>query len=98
LIAAGASGGATPAAGNGVRAIVRPEDLKLSIAAGAGDVNAMRGVIRAVMFSGAHVEYRLDVGERQLHVRSESNRTLLREGQEVAITVDPAAVYVFPGE
>jgi hypothetical protein len=78
--------------------IVRPEDFKLSATCGGGDVNAWRGIIRAAMFSGAHVEYRLEVGGRQLHVRSESNRTLLREGQEVAVAVDPSAVYVFPDE
>jgi hypothetical protein len=48
------------------------------------------------MFSGAHVEYRVRVGTHQLHVRSDTNRALLREGDEVSITFDPAVVYVFP--
>lgn len=91
-------GAVAPALGSGVRVIVRPEDFKLSVASGAGEGNTWRGVIQAVMFSGAHVEYRVRVGERQLHVRSENNRVLLREGQEVAIAVEPAAVYVFPAE
>jgi iron(III) transport system ATP-binding protein len=98
IMAEEASRGAKLAAGSGARVIVRPEDFKLSATCGGGDVNAWRGIIRAAMFSGAHVEYRLEVGGRQLHVRSESNRTLLREGQEVAVAVDPSAVYVFPDE
>lgn len=48
-----------------------------------------------MMFSGAHVEYRVRTGPLLLHVRSE-NRGILAEGTEVAIAIDPVAVYVFP--
>lgn len=85
----------TPAAGERVRLVVRPEDLKpLPVTPPAGQ-NALRGTVEVVMFSGAHVEYRVRAGPQLLHVRSE-NRGILSEGTEVAIAIDPVAVYVFP--
>jgi iron(III) transport system ATP-binding protein len=83
--------------GASAHVIIRPEDLKLTVGnARANEGNLWRGAIQAVMFSGAHVEYRVRVGTHQLHVRSDTNRALLREGDEVSITFDPAVVYVFP--
>jgi iron(III) transport system ATP-binding protein len=86
------------AAGTAVRVIIRPEDIKLTVGQPSGECNAWRGVIAAVMFSGAHVEYRVRVGAHQLHVRSESTRKLLLEGEEVAVAFDPAVAYVFPND
>jgi iron(III) transport system ATP-binding protein len=83
------------APGARVRAIVRPEDIKLCTGDAPAGFNAWRGAIQAVMFSGAHVEYRVRVGEHQLHVRSDNKRALLREGTQVAVAFDPAVVYVF---
>ena len=83
-------------AGTRVRVIIRPEDIKLVVGEVPAGSNVFRGAIQAVMFSGAHVEYRLRVGTQQLHARSDTNRALLREGEEVAVAFDPAVVYVFP--
>jgi len=83
-------------AGARVRAIIRPEDIKLNVGNVSSASNVWRGSIQVVMFSGAHVEYRVRVGTHQLHVRSDTNRALLREGEDVAVAVDPAVVYVFP--
>ena len=85
----------TPAIGERVRLVVRPEDLRPLAAAAPAGQNALRGTIEVVMFSGAHVEYRVRAGPLLLHVRSE-NRGILAEGTEVAIAIDPVAVYVFP--
>ena len=86
------------AAGATARVIIRPEDIKLTVGGASEGRNVLRGEIHAVMFSGAHVEYRVRVGERHLHARSDHNRTLLREGDLVSVAFDPAIVYVFPGE
>ena len=92
-----ATGTRLPAVAPGarVRVIVRPEDIRLSQGEAPAGFNAWRGTIQAVMFSGAHVEYRVRVGAHQLHVRSDDNRKLLREGNEVAVAFDPAVAYVF---
>ena len=82
-------------AGAGARVVIRPEDIKLIPGDAPPGHNVWHGVIQAVMFSGAHVEYRVRVGEHQLHVRSD-NRALLKEGNQVCVALDPAAVYVFP--
>ena len=76
--------------------IIRPEDIKLAVGNAPAGSNVWRGAIQAVMFSGAHVEYRVRVGSHQLHARSDTNRALLREGEEVSVAFDPAVVYVFP--
>jgi len=82
--------------GTGVSVIIRPEDIKLTVGNVPPGTNVWRGAIQAVMFSGAHVEYRVRVGTHQLHARSDTSRALLREGEEVAVAFDPAVVYVFP--
>ena len=75
--------------------VIRPEDIKLVQGEVAPGHNVLHGMIQVAMFSGAHVEYRVRVGEHLLHVRSD-NRALLSEGSDVSVTFDPAAVYVFP--
>ncbi|MBN8478642.1 MAG: ABC transporter ATP-binding protein [Burkholderiales bacterium] len=84
-----------PAVGARVRIIVRPEDLKPVSGAPPAGHNVLRGSVQVVMFSGAHVEYRIRVGTQLLHARSD-NRGLLAEGDEVTLAFEPAAVYVFP--
>jgi len=88
-------GSALPA-GAKARVIIRPEDIKLTVGNAPAGSNVWRGSIQAVMFSGAHVEYRVRVGSHQLHARSDTNRALLREGEEVSVAFDPAVVYVYP--
>ena len=83
------------AAKSKVRVILRPEDIKLITGEAPSGHNVWRGTIQTVMFSGAHVEYRVRIGEQQLHVRSDA-RELLREGDMVSVAVDPALVYLFP--
>lgn len=83
------------AAKNKVRVILRPEDIKLITGEAPSGRNVWRGTIQTVMFSGAHVEYRVRIGEQQLHVRSDA-RELLREGDMVSVAVDPSLVYLFP--
>jgi len=83
------------AAKSKVRVILRPEDIKLITGEAPSGRNVWRGTIQTVMFSGAHVEYRVRIGEQQLHVRSDA-RELLREGDMVSVAVDPALVYLFP--
>jgi iron(III) transport system ATP-binding protein len=77
-----------------VRVIIRPEDIKLITGEVPAGRNVWLGTTQTVMFSGAHVEYRVRIGEQQLHVRSDA-RELLREGDMISVTVDPALVYIF---
>jgi iron(III) transport system ATP-binding protein len=83
------------ASGAKVRMIVRPEDIRLGGAGTSPGPNVWRGAIEATMFSGAHVEYRVRAGNALLHVRSENNRSLLRDGEAVSVGFDPAVASVF---
>jgi iron(III) transport system ATP-binding protein len=80
--------------GTNVRVIIRPEDIKLLKGEAPAGHNAWPGIVKAVMFSGAHVEYQVEVGPVRLHARSD-NRALLAEGSAVTVGLDPTALFVF---
>jgi len=80
----------------------RPQDVMLHAAdAGAAAAAALAGTLRTRTYAGAQVRVEVDCGlERavSVHVPATAPAAALREGDHVALDVQPSAVLLFPGQ
>ena len=92
----------TPAIGEPVIVMIRPENLALSDPSSA-DTPAWPGVVTLALHAGAVMEYEVAVGERRVRVsrprmQTESARIWAKDDRVAMTVVDPGAVRVFPRE
>ena len=92
------SGKATPAAGEDVVLVVRPETISVT-AAPVDRGSAFQGTIRRVVYLGATVEYEVDwKGTPLLVVRGNPlEEELIQEGSAVRFDFSPRTIHLLPG-
>ena len=81
-------------AGQSVELVVRPEDVRLELAAPPADTPALRGHLRQVSFLGGMIEYDIDVDGATVRALGHSAQEL-QPGQPVWLHFDPRRCAVF---
>jgi iron(III) transport system ATP-binding protein len=81
-------------AGQSVELVVRPEDVRLELAAPPADTPALRGHLRQVSFLGGMIEYDIDVDGATVRALGHSAQEL-QPGQPVWLHFDPSRCAVF---
>ena len=92
--------GVPPDGGAGIAACVRPDDVR--VAAGhtsGGGQNTLEGEVLLASFIGSHMQYRVKVSDQLVwEALSSDVTTMIRIGDKVTISVDPASVLLLPKE
>ena len=68
--------------------LLRPEHIEIADTALPGHGNVFRGTVRRAGFSGRHVDYQVQVGDRTIHVQA-SSAALRPVGSEVVLHIAP---------
>ena len=94
-----ASAGRTPALGDPVSVMIRPERLQVAVAPGV-DGRSLDGVIRELIFQGASARLQLELSdgtEIVTHVDPDDDLPFLRPGERLNVTWNPGAAYLLAG-
>ena len=87
------------ASGTTVLACVRPESFRIRPAGEvAATEPALRGTVASSAYFGGTAQHRVDCGGAQLLVSELNPRRLSRQGEPVALTVDPSQVTLLDGK
>jgi ABC-type Fe3+/spermidine/putrescine transport system ATPase subunit len=83
------------AVGTAVFLAMRPEDADV-VADSRATSDSVRGTVEAALFIGERTEYRIQVHEQGSVLVHGKRGEVLREGQEVRLTINPQSVSVWP--
>jgi iron(III) transport system ATP-binding protein len=84
-------------AGEEVSLMFRPEALTIHTPACAANGNILRGIVRAVVFTGNRIEYDIEIGESRVRVDTNPYVAPLEKDQAVSIEIPADRIRVMEG-